>query len=264
MADDLPDALYEPVSDGVVRATRHTTGPWSADAQHAGPPAALLGGAMQAAVDLPLARVTVEILRPVPITTLRVATTVARPGGRVTMVEGSLADDDGPCLLARAWGIRTTELDLHVPAPEAPLPAPDRAGTEPFFDVGVDVGWHTAMELRFLSGGGFADHGPATMWGRPRVDLVAGRPWHPLERVLVLADAGNGASASADVQQWMFINTELTVHLTRHPDGDWVALDAHSVYEPHGVGAAFSTVHDERGPIGRAAQSLFLGPRPGR
>jgi hypothetical protein len=80
----------------------------------------------------------------------------------------------------------------------------------------------------------------------------------------VLADAGNGASASADVTQWLFINTELSVHLTRHPEGEWVGLDAHSVYEPHGFGAAFSTLHDVRGPIGRAAQSLFLGPRPGR
>lgn len=62
----------------------------------------------------------------------------------------------------------------------------------------------------------------------------------------------------------MFINTELSLHLTRHPGGDWVAIDAHSVDEPHGVGAAFSVVHDVRGPVGRAAQSLFLGPRPGR
>ena len=262
MGDDVTGALFEPVGDGLVRATRQTTGPWSADAQHAGPPAALLGGAMQAAVELPLARVTFEILRPVPITTLTIATEVVRPGKKVTLVAGTLADEDGPCLLARAWGIRTTDLELDVPAPDEALPGPAEATEAPFFDVGVDVGWHTAMELRFLAGGAFDEHGPAVMWGRPRVDLVAGRPWHPLERVLVLADAGNGASASADVQRWMFINTELTLHLTRHPVGDWVALDAHSVYEPHGVGAAFSTVHDERGPIGRAAQSLFLGPRP--
>lgn len=258
------DAFYEPLDDRTVRATAQTTGPWDPGAQHAGPPAALLGGAMQAEVAVPLVRATFEILRPVPVTTLTVETRVVRPGRSVTLVEGTLSDADGPCLLGRAWGIRTAEVDLDVPAPEAPLPGPDEAGTAPFFDVGVEVGWHTGMELRFLSGGAFGEHGPAVMWGRPRVDLVADRPWHPVERVLVLADAGNGASASADVKRWMFINTELTVHLTRHPAGEWVALDAHSVYEPHGIGAAFSTVHDERGPLGRAAQSLFLGPRPDR
>lgn len=261
---EVPDAFFVPVDDGVVRATVHTTGPWDTAAQHAGPPAALLAGAMQATVPTPLARLTFEILRPVPITTLRVSATVVRPGRRVTLVEGVLEDDDGPCLLGRAWGIRTADVGLEVPAPEPALAGPENASGAPFFDVGAEIGWHTAMELRFLAGNGFNDLGPAVMWGRPRVDLVAGRRWRPMERVVVLADAGNGASASADVHQWMFINTELSVHLTRHPAGEWVALDAHSVYDPHGVGAAFSTVHDERGPIGRAAQSLFLGPRPER
>lgn len=260
----VAEAFYEPLDDGVVRATAHTTGPWDPDAQHAGPPAALLGAAMQAAVPVPLARVTFEILRPVPITTLTVSAEVVRPGRSVTLVEGVLADDDGPCLLGRAWGIRTADVDLHVPAPDPMLPGPDASREVGFFDVGRDVGWHTAMELRFVAGGAFDEPGPAIMWGRPRVDLVAGRAWEPLERVLVLADAGNGASASASVHDWMFINTELSVHLTRHPEGQWVALDAHSVYEPHGVGAAFATLHDVCGPIGRVAQSLFLGPRPGR
>lgn len=257
-----PDAFYEPLDDRTVRATVQTTGPWDPGAQHAGPPAALLGGAMAQAVPVPLVRVTIEILRPVPITTLAVDTEVLRPGRSVTLVEGTLSDGDGPCLRARAWGIRRADVDLDVPPPEEPLPGPEHAHTVDFFDVGADVGWHTGMELRFLGTGGFGDLGPAVMWGRPRVALVAGREWTPLERVLVAADAGNGASASADVRRWMFINTELTLHLTRPPSGEWVGLDAHSVYEPDGVGAAFSVVHDERGPIGRAAQALFLGPQP--
>lgn len=258
----MPEAFYEPVGDDTVRATEHTTGPWDPRAQHAGAPTALLGGAMQRAVAVPLVRVTMEILRPVPITTLTVATEVVRPGRKVTMVEGTLSDEDGPCLLGRAWGIRTAPVDLDVPSPEVALAGPDTAHEADFFDLPIPVGWHTSMELLFLSGGAFNEYGPAAVWGRPRIDLVAGRDWHPLERVLVLADAGNGASSAADVSRWMFINTELSLHLTRHPDSDWVALDAHSVYEPHGIGAAFSVVHDVRGPIGRAAQSLFLGPQP--
>lgn len=260
----MTDAFYLPVSADRFRATAHTTGPWDAAAQHAGPPAALLAGHLEtAAGHMPLTRVTVEILRPVPISELTVTTQVVRPGRSVTLVEGVLADADGPCLVARAWGMRRADVDLDVAAPDGALDGPDRASDLEFFDVGIEVGWHTAMELRFLSGAGFRDLGPAVMWGRPRIPLVAGRDWTPLERVLVLADAGNGASASADASRWLFVNTDLTVHLTRHPVGDWVALDAHSVYEPDGVGAAFSVVHDERGPVGRAAQSLFLGPRPG-
>ena len=258
-----PEAFYEPVDDRTVRSTVHTTGPWDPRAQHAGPPAALLGGAMERCVDgLPLVRVTIEILRPVPIDRLTIDTRVVRPGRRVALVEGTLSDDDGPCLLGRAWGIRRTPVDLRAEAPADVLSGPDTARTVDFFTVEAETGWHTAMELRFLAGGAFGEHGPATVWGRPQVPLVAGRGWTSLERVLVLADAGNGASSAADHRAWMFINTELTVHVTRPPVGEWVALDAHSVYEPDGVGAAFSVVHDERGPIGRAAQSLFLGPRP--
>lgn len=258
-----PDAFFEPVDDRTVRASQHTRGPWDPGAQHAGPPAALVAGAMEATVaPLPVLRVTLEILRPVPIDTLAVDTRVVRPGRRVALVEGRLSDDEGPCLLARAWAIRRADVGLDVPSPEAPLAGPGAARTVDFFDVGSDVGWHTAMDLRFLSGSAFTARGPAQVWGRPRVDLVAGRPWTPLERVLVLADAGNGASAAADHHRWVFINTELTVHVTRPPVGEWVALDAHSVYEADGVGAAFSVLHDERGPIGRGAQSLYLGPRP--
>lgn len=261
----MSGAFFEPLDDGLVRATEHTTGPWDPAAQHAGPPAALLGGAMQAQVPgLPLTRVTVEILRPVPIATLRVEARVVRPGRSVALVEGVVSDDQGPCLLGRAWGMRVDDVALDVPSPAPAIPGPAQGASAPFFDLPIDVGWHTAMELRFVAGSAFDVPGPAAAWGRPRLPLVAGRPWHPVERVLVLADAGNGVSATADVARFLFINTDLTVHLTRHPDGDWVGLDAHSVYEPHGVGAAFSEVHDERGPIGRAAQSLFLASRAGR
>jgi hypothetical protein len=78
---------------------------------------------------------------------------------------------------------------------------------------------------------------------------------------MVFADAGNGVSSSADVREWLFINTDLTVHLTRLPAGDWVGMDAHSVYDASGIGAAHTVLHDERGPIGHGAQSLFVAPQ---
>jgi hypothetical protein len=33
------------------------------------------------------------------------------------------------------------------------------------------------------------------------------------------------------------------------------------VADPHGFGLAYSQLYDERGLVGRGAQSLFLGPR---
>jgi hypothetical protein len=137
----VTDAFYEQVDDDRFRSTVHTTGPWDPRAQHAGGPSALLTGAMAAAVpNLQVTRVTLDILRPVPIADLTVSVEVVRPGGRISLVEGTLADEQGPCLLARAWAMRTTEIDLVVDPPEAPLPSPADAAEVPFFDLPSPVG----------------------------------------------------------------------------------------------------------------------------
>ena len=65
----MVEAFYAPDGDGFV-ASDLTRGPWDEQSQHAGPPCALLGraldlsGAIEAAQ---LVRVTYEIVRPVPI-----------------------------------------------------------------------------------------------------------------------------------------------------------------------------------------------------
>jgi hypothetical protein len=129
----------------------------------------------------------------------------------------------------------------------------------PFFPTGQEVGYHTAMEFRFVTGA-FLELGPATVWARMRHPLVAGEAPSPLSRALVAADSGNGVSASLDYQQWRFINPDLTVYLLRHPAGDWVALEA-ATTAAAGIGLADAALHDEQGPIGRSAQALFVDRR---
>ena len=96
---------------------------------------------------------------------------------------------------------------------------------------------------------------------RPRVALVAGEEVTPLQRVLVAADSGNGVSAALDWRRYLFINVDLSVHLHRMPEGEWVCLDAITLPEPDGVGMADSALFDERGPIGRAVQTLLVDER---
>ena len=130
----------------------------------------------------------------------------------------------------------------------------------PFFDTGQDVGYHTAMDSRFVRGG-FVEPGPATVWMRMRQPLVAGEETTPLQRVLVVADSGNGVSAALDPLRYLFINTDLSVHLLRMPEGEWVCLDARTFPEPDGIGLADTALYDERGRIGRAAQTLLVRAR---
>jgi hypothetical protein len=134
------------------------------------------------------------------------------------------------------------------------------AEPKPFFPVPWEVGYHTSMEVRFAAGS-FLEPGPATCWMRMKVPLVDGEAPSPLQRVLAAADSGNGVSNVLDFSQHVFINADLTVHLIRYPAGEWVCLDATTSIDPDGIGLADTALFDERGRIGRAAQSLFVAPR---
>ena len=74
----MSEAFSLPLGRDRFQATELTQGPWDPGLQHAGPPAALLGRAVERHWDragLQVARVTFEILRPLPIAEL-----VPRPG----------------------------------------------------------------------------------------------------------------------------------------------------------------------------------------
>jgi hypothetical protein len=259
----MTDAFYVP--DGQhFAATELTRGPWDPDAQHAGPPAALLGRALELAPGgdgKQVARITFEILQPLPIAPLEVTTEVLRPGRRVDLVSATLTADGQPLMLARAWRFTTGHVEVPEAAVAAPAPpGPVEASERPFFPTGQDTGYHTAMEFLFVRGG-FLDPGPATVWMRTRAAIVAGEPPSPLARVLVAADSGNGVSAALDPTTHLFVNTDLTVHLHRLPASEWVCLDARTTIDAAGIGLAEAALYDEAGTIGRSLQSLHVAPR---
>jgi hypothetical protein len=260
--------------------TELTRGPWDANSQHAGPPAALIGreiARLGREGERELGRVTYEILRPVPIAPLTVDARVVRPGRAVELVEASLADADGEVIRARAWLLRRGDVDIpsglssddgpgalgtspSTLRPGFAPPGPDEAEPGRFPDTGQDVGYHTAMEYRFVRGG-FVEPGPAVAWMRMRVRLVDDEEPTPLERVLVAADSGNGVSSTLDWSRFRFINVDLSVHLHRPISGEWVCLDAITIPERSGIGIADTALYDERGPIGRADQTLLVDAR---
>lgn len=249
--DDRDDVMH-------VRATSHAVGPWDPGSLHAGPPTALMANAL--ARHHPhegrmTSRLTMEILRPVPVGELRVRTSVRRPGRKVELLSAVLEDGDGtPLMTAAEWRIRTTDLDLGATR-GAPLAGPEEGHPSAgFFRPVEHGGYMDAMEVRFLSGD-WGTPGPATAWMRMRVPLLADEAPTGMDRLLVAADSGNGISASFD---GLFVNVDLTIHLAHTPHGEWVALDARTDLTDHGVGLATSVLHDVAGPVGRAAQSLIL------
>jgi hypothetical protein len=267
----VPEAFFEPYGE-LYRASELTRGPWDPGAQHAGPPAALIGRELErlgegriGGPDGPPAqvgRVTYEMLRSVPIAPLRVSAEILRPGRRVEMVGAMLSDEAGePLIRAQGWRLRTEEVSFEPPPgfPESP-PGPEEGEPGEFFPTGYEVGYHSAMEYRFVTGA-FMEAGPATAWMRMGVPLLPEEAPSPLQRVLVAADSGNGVSAALDWRRYLFINVDLSVHLHRLPEGEWVCLDAVTLPERNGIGMADTALFDQRGPIGRAAQTLLVGAR---
>jgi hypothetical protein len=257
-----PAAFYVADGDGFV-ATPSTRGPWNPAHQHAGPPAALLGRVLEQALgrDLFITRIAFDLPRPVPVDRLTAAVESNTGGSRVRRVTAVLRSGTQTVMAAAATAIRISDVPLPpLPALDLAAPAPPESLPEnpfPFFQG--DEGYHMAMEVRFARGG--FGHRQSTAWLRPRVALVEGQVMSPLQRVLCAADSGNGVSNVLGVDRYLFINPDLSVHLHRLPAGDWICLDAYTTPEPHGVGVAHSRLHDQRGPIGHAVQSLLVAER---
>lgn len=255
-------ALFEPDGDRLV-PTELTRGPWRPDAQHGGPPSALLGRAVEAESTRgggTVARLGVELVRPVPLAPLRTSTRREQVSRRVTHVEAELcADDDTVVARARALLLHVTALD---PVEDAgPVDRPGSAGeaaAPAWIAEGDLTAYHRdAVEHRFVTGG-FDQRGPAAAWIRLRVPLVAGEDTSGLCRALAIADFGSGISALFGPDHSIgLINADLTLALHRPPEGEWIRLESTSRLGPGGVGLCTSSVADERGPVGTATQSLL-------
>lgn len=261
----MADAIFERHGDHFI-ATGLARGPWDPNAQHGGAPAALLMRAFErlpAAEDLMIARVTYELLRPVPLGELEVCAEVARPGKRVQRSEAVLSTPDGTEIV-RARALHVRRADAVGPRSErGPMPPGPDHGEErrpPFVPPAQPTFAPDAIEVRFVSGV-FGGGGPATAWFRLRVPLIAGEEPTPLQQLAAAADFGNGISAILPWDGYVFINPDLTLYIERPPIGEWICLESSTRIPEGGVGFAESVLYDTGGRVGRALQALLVAPR---
>lgn len=255
----MPDAIFEPAGEAFV-PTQAAIGPWDPNALHGGPVAMLLARAIEAvptAEPMDVVRLTVELLKPVRLAPLVPAAELERPGRRVQLVGGTLAQDGVEVARARALRVRRAELGVETPA--GPPPAGPE-GLEQYNAVWSSAGYFSlGVELRAIAGH-FLEPGPASQWVRLQLPVVPGEDPTPLQRVAAAADFGNGISSVLDWTRHVFINPDLTIHLLRQPVGDWIAMDSRTEIGP-GYGLAQSTLYDRQGEIGRSLQSLYVDSR---
>ena len=204
-------------------------------------------------------RITVDYLRPVPIDRLTVTVETLRAGAKVQRLVARLLHGERVVAQALAVLAHTATVAVTSPANDPPLAPPEggRPFEFPFFNEAVS--YHAAMETRIVHGEWGS--GRAAAWMRQRMPLVAGTPTSPLERVLIAADSGSGVSAAIEHKRFTAINADLSVSVHRPLEGEWVGMDCVSIYETSGVGLADTRLHDRRGPIGRAMQSLIVEAR---
>lgn len=275
-----PEPFYRPLEDAGAQAapvlekgerfhaTTSTTGPWFSDAQHMGPPSALLMRAFERcapsrpdAPPLQLARMTIEVLGAVPAGELTVRAWVERPGRTIEMLAAQMHAGGRTVLTARAWRLAIIDTAAAATGEAAALPAPENGALSLARPDNWLPGYLDALEWRWLRKTSWGDIGPGTAWARLRVPVVEGEEPTPLQRLVAAADSANGIAASLDMRKWLYLNTELTIHLHRQPHGEWAGIDAATVIGPTGAGTVSATLFDQGGHVGRITQELTVRPR---
>lgn len=260
-------AYAAPHVAGHYQSTELTRGPWHPDHQHAGPPIALVCGAFEAAAQAHglthIARLTANLIRPVPIGEVKVQVTPIYVGRNAGHFSAQLMADGKEVGVFTALAQRENAFALPDGLPGHPLPMaprpPNGSPVAAFPFAGRRVGYPDLVETRSAKGGIF--DGPCAVWFRLRHPLLDGQVPSAYQRVAVAADSGNGISAVLDYERYSFVNSDLTINLLRPPVGEWICLDARTWLGSNGCGLAESALYDQQGLIGRATQSLAVKAR---
>lgn len=255
------------LEDDAFRATELTRGPWHVEHQHAGPPIALVARAIEraaAALELThIARLTANLLRPIPIADLAIEVQTDYAGRNAAHFSARL--HSGGKEVARFTALAQRETEIRIPGdlPGHPLPLAPRAleaSSAARFPFNLrSTGYQDLIESRLAEGSFF--RGPSAVWFRLRHPLVAGEEPTPIQRVAVAADSGNGISAVLDFNRYVFVNSDLTINLLRPARGEWVCIDARTLIGSSGGGLAEARIFDAEGQIGRSTQSLSVRTR---
>ncbi len=262
--EDLGGSRYAPT--GLCR-----TG-WNDTDQHGGPPAGLLTRAIER-VELPApmrpVRVTVSLMRAVPLAPLTVSTEVVRAGRRVAIVAAHLTtDDDVRVASATAQCIRldpavitpdtpTHQQRRYLPGPPEAFPTPDATWGGRWGDDGTERFHLHAVTINSIDRG-WERPGPGSAWVRLDTEIVAGEHPSPIARFAALADLVNGLSRTLSADEFSWVNPDMAFALHRVPEGEWIGFDARADVGPDGIGVASAVAHDSHGDIGSVTMTQLL------
>ena len=256
------DAIFRVDGNDVVTSP-YAAGPWDPSMQHGSPPAALVVWAAEripTPVPMRVARVTVDLMRPVPVAPLTIESEIVREGRKIQLCAVRLLAKGVVVVGATVLKIKMQASDLPPEAVIEPveLPGPEQSRIERVDSSSSP--FVTGMSLR-AARGHFGVPGPGAIWYRVDRPIVEGAAVSQAMRAMAAADFCNGTASVLDFRAWTFLNADLTVNFSREPAGEWILLDAESWIGPDGAGLAMARLADERGYFGRAIQSLVIEKR---
>lgn len=255
---EIAEAFYLPLGEGRFAPTRATESPWDGEAQHGGPPSALLASLAAAAGGQQPARVSVDFYGAIPRRELAVEVSPVRPGRRIDLTEAVMTVEGRTVAVARVWSLAPGPTPPVVSEAAAPPPVPE-APSQVLPQL-FDWGYGQALDWRYTAGSAH-EPGPADVWTRVRIPLVAGQALTGTDRVLVAADAANGISAELPIDSWLSIPPGMTTHLVREAEGEWVHLSCRTRIAGNGLGLCTGTLSDTSGLVGEVSQPLLVRAR---
>jgi hypothetical protein len=162
------------------------------------------------------ARITLDLMRPVPMRALRVHGELVRDGKRIRLAQASIFDEETEVARATGLFLQRGAMAEMEPWPSLELPGPDGLETSGLFrghpPSDVPRGFHSVVEARWASE---PDALGQAAWFRMPMPLVQGEQASPLVRAMALGDFAN-AVASLSIRKLAappFINVDTTLYL---------------------------------------------------
>lgn len=254
------DAFFD--LDGEVFVGRDPArGPWDERLCHAGPVAAAIARQVERAFgnDFRLVRLTMDLIRPVPMAGFSVKVETGRKGRRLAIGSANVVDSEGrtailasvallrPCAIAGPQPLPVS-VNRLADASDGPFPISQSRHSLPAFGDCVDIRYPPGQT---------GTPGPTKLWMRTPPLLLNETP-SSFQRLCPIADCGNAISRLAEVTETGFVNSDLTIMAHRMTNADWLMSDSISHWHPDGIGMSDSRIYDEDGPVATALQTLVI------
>lgn len=253
--------------------TLASQGPWDPTTLHGGPVAGMLARETEKAeldTTMEVGRLTIDLLRPVPLKPLTLRHEVVRQGRQIAVVDSTMWWDER--LVARSSALYVLA-DHEVRSSSRkrfagegpPIPGKDSDPRDEFKSAVLEgytiPGFVKSIEMRRIVGeirGG----APTIAWARLKLPLVAGESTSPLQNLACIGDFTSGLANYVNMERYTSPNADLSYHLVRYPRSEWIGFDAATVVGDTGIAQSRCRMFDEEGFVGTGAATLVVASRP--